>query len=486
MGPLAVGVRHMARIVARAASGDVVAPFSGAHVELMPLPRPQGLRVSGITPTTLTLAFRASLPWAGAAYVIRYSATDAQSHSGGGGMGEEGEVGCVHDESRHAAGLEQTCAVAGLDAARVYSIFVASSLLGFEEPLGAPLEPVSLVGIPTQAGVCYFNYAEIALEWLPPSAGQLPDKYRISYSVLAQASDEVLTGGANTTHLLSWTADIPHSGLSRDTWQRETITGLEPKTTYQLRVHSVSPHTGLVDPLGQGPILVATRADRAGFLLALNPHADFAALQACAAAGTCPHVVVAPYIRASDRYVYQPRSLTLEVWAKIAPHSSVDGVGEQRVALLGNLYSVARGLASFQDITGASSGAMGHFGYGIFCDLQTDSLATEPLWTCTMAVAVEGSPRGQRCDASAANVAGGVWVHVGGRYDEATATVSLLVNGQVAAESSCASVGSGAAGRGGRRILYEAPDPSVYLTAQSTGEGARCSLGVCLRTHLCV
>ena len=126
VGPLAVGVRHMARIVARAASGDVVAPFSGAQVELMPLPRPQGLRVSGITPTTLTLAFRASLPWTGVAYVIRYSATDAQSHSGG--AGGDGEVGCVHDESRHAAGLDQTCAIAGLDAARVYSIFVASSL----------------------------------------------------------------------------------------------------------------------------------------------------------------------------------------------------------------------------------------------------------------------------------------------------------------------------------------------------------------------
>ena len=46
---------------------------------------------------------------------------------------------------------------------------------------------------------------------------------------------------------------------------------------------------------------------------------------------------------------------------------------------------------------------------------------------------------------------GGVWVHVAGRYDEATATVSLLVNGQVAAESS-----SVAANSSGERLLRRA------------------------------
>jgi hypothetical protein len=381
-------------------------------------------------------------------------------------------LSCMHEHSREALHEEQTCQISGLSYDKVYSITIASTLNGFVEPEGVFLQALSPMEGPVNAGVCYANYAEIAIEWQPPPSGILPDKYRISYSVLKESSEEVLAGGANTSHLVSWTADIPQSGWSRASWQRETVAGLLPQTTYQFRVHTVNRNTGLVDPVGTGPVIVATRADRGGFVLALNALLSLDdGFAACQDQGSCSYVMIAPYIRASDRNTFQPRSLSLETWVKIAPHSSVDFVGERRIAILGNLYSVQRGLASFLDTTGENSGAKGHFGYGLFCDLDSQSVGVGGTWTCTMAVAVAGSDRGTRCDASATNVQGGVWAHMAGTYDEPTATVTVIVNGNIAATTNCEDDVGGQAGLGPRRILYEAPDRSIYLTPQMTGEG---------------
>lgn len=63
----------------------------------------------------------------------------------------------------------------------------------------------------------------------------------------SQLSDAGLSASMS---LPQWTSDIPHSGVSRDTWQRETIKGLQPQTTYVFRVHAVSPLTGMYDPVG--------------------------------------------------------------------------------------------------------------------------------------------------------------------------------------------------------------------------------------------
>lgn len=77
----------------------------------------------------------------------------------------------------------------------------------------------------------------------------------MSYRALQQqtldATSQLSDAGLSASMSLSqWTSDIPHSGVSRDTWQRETIKNLQPQTTYVFRVHAVSPLTGLYDPVG--------------------------------------------------------------------------------------------------------------------------------------------------------------------------------------------------------------------------------------------
>jgi len=369
VGPLTIGVQHSATLLAKASSGDLVIPPSRASVLCLPLPRPAGLRVAFISATAITLAFRTSLPWVSSAYLVRYASS---------AMLAPNLVSCIHLQSRENAQEEQTCQVTGLSHTVVYHITVASTLHGFSEPVGAALQPVTPIGSARAAGVCYADYGEIALEWLPPVSGPLADAYRIAYTILDETDALVLLGGANTSHLVAWSDDIPHSGSSRETWQRETIKGLVPTTTYHLRVHAISPLTLLLDPLGTAAVIASTRADRGGFLLSLQPP--------CNADGRCAHIMLGPYTRAIDRQRYQPTSLTMEAWVKLTRQSVVEGEGTRRISILGNLYSVERGLASSQDPTGANSGAVGHFGYGLFCDLQIPS----GLWTCTMTVSLEG------------------------------------------------------------------------------------------------
>jgi hypothetical protein len=335
-------------------------------VTSMALPRPGNVRVSALSATALTVSFRASLPWASSSLLVRYKTPGSQVV----------QLPCAHVQAREDQGLEQACTVSGLSDGLVYSMAVTSTLRGFAEPFlpqltiasdaqrssilsgmhfepngarYAGLMPVTPTALATKAGVCYADYSELAVEWLPPAEGPLAQRYRISYSILSETSALVQQGGADTAHLVLWTADIPHSGVSRDTWQRETIKGLSPGSTYQLRVHTLSPTTGLLDPLGAGPVLATTRADRAGFLLSLNrpcwseqhPYGR-----------ECPHVMAGPYVRARDRAQFQPSSLTMEAWVKISAQSVLEGQGLRRIGLLGNFYSVQRGLSSAADNSG--------------------------------------------------------------------------------------------------------------------------------------
>ena len=454
----------------------------GSWVTTLPLPRPANVRVSALSATGLTVSFHASLPWAFSSYLVRYVApgTDVV------------QTTCAHVQSREAAGQEQACVVSGLSDALVYSIVVTSTLRGYAEPflpkltiasaskrssilsgmyfepIGAryaTLVPVTPTSIAQSVGVCYADYAELAVEWLPPAEGPLSQRYRISYSILSETSEIVRLGGADSAHLVLWTEDIPHSGLSRDTWQRETIKGLTPGATYQLRVHTISPTTALFDPLGAGPVIATTRADRAGFLLSLN--------KPCWTVDhpfghDCPYIMAAPYVRASDRADYHPRSLTMEAWVKITPQSVLEGQGLRRVAIMGNFYSVQRGLASAADPSGKNSGAMGHFGYGLYCDLQIP----DGRWTCRIALGLDAgvdaysSLRGYRCDAVVADWQSDTWTHIAASYDQPTGSVSLLRNGRVAASTHCT-----AAGASPPQILYEAPSPSIYTANVATGEG---------------
>jgi hypothetical protein len=449
VGPLVLGVKHRASVVSRAATGDSVMPPIGAFVDFIPLPRPAGLRISSISATSLTLAFRSSLPWVSSSYIVRYRTTELSA--------EKKELSCVHLQSLESENKEQTCFVAGLSDSQVYIITVASTLNGFSEPVGAELEAVTPLGPASNVGVCYADYSEIAIEWLPPTSDSLPERYQISYTTLPEASQIVLVGGANVSRLVQWNSDIPQSGVSRKSWQRHTIKGLLPRTTYQFRVHSVSRFTGRLDPIGTGPVIASTRADRGGFLLTLK--------QPCTTAPSCPHIMAAPYSRASDRRTFQPSSLTMETWVKIAAQSVVEGEGTRRMGVLGNFYSVQSGLASAQDISGMNSGAKGHFGYGLFCDLEIPA----GMWTCTMAVGLEGSSRGERCETSVPHLPAARWMHLAATYEEQTATIRLLINGKLRATTICG--GADGVSQGARKILYEAPDPSVYLTPQQTGEG---------------
>ena len=63
VGPLELGTRHRATIIARTASGDSVVPPEGSSVDCLPLPRPDGVRVSEISEAEISIAFRASMPW---------------------------------------------------------------------------------------------------------------------------------------------------------------------------------------------------------------------------------------------------------------------------------------------------------------------------------------------------------------------------------------------------------------------------------------
>ena len=466
-------------------SGLSVVPLwgqDGSWVTTLPLPRPANVRVSASSATAVTVAFQASLPWAFSSYLVRYvvPGTDVV------------QTTCAHVQSREAAGQEQACVVSGLSDALVYSIVVTSTLRGYAEPflpkltiasasrrssilsgmyfepIGAQyatLVPVTPTAIANSPGVCYADYAELAVEWLPPAEGPLPQRYRISYSIFSETSEIVRLGGADSAHLVLWTQDIPHSGFSRDTWQRETIEGLIPGATYQLRVHTISPTTALLDPLGAGPVIATTRADRAGFLLSLN--------KPCWTVDhpfghNCPYIMAAPYVRASDRADYHPRSLTMEAWVKISPQSVLEGQGLRRIAIMGNFYSVKRGLASAADPSGENSGAMGHFGYGLYCDLQIP----DGRWTCRIALGVDAgvdaysSPRGYRCDAVVADWQSDTWTHIAASYSQPNGSVSLLRNGHVAASTRCT-----AAGASPPQILYEAPSPSIYTTKVATGEG---------------
>ena len=150
----------------------------------------------------------------------------------------------------------------------------------------------------------------------------------------------------------------------------------------------------------------------------------------------------------------------MESWVKIAAQSVVEGEGQRRISILGNLYSVERGLASAADSTGANSGAKGHFGYGLYCDLQIP----DGRWTCTMTVSIEGSDRGGKCNTLFHDIPSEQWTHLAGSYDEETRSLAIVVNGVESAVTTCGEEGLG-------QILYEPPDPAVYLTEQATGEG---------------
>lgn len=150
----------------------------------------------------------------------------------------------------------------------------------------------------------------------------------------------------------------------------------------------------------------------------------------------------------------------MESWVKIAAQSVVEGEGQRRISILGNLYSVERGLASAADTTGDNSGAKGHFGYGLYCDLQIP----DGRWTCTMTVSIEGSDRGSKCNTLFHNIPSEQWTHLAGSYDEETRSLAIVVNGAESTESTCGAEGLG-------RILYEPTDPALYLTEQATGEG---------------
>lgn len=78
---------------------------------------------------------------------------------------------CAHDLALDIAGDEQVCRLIGLDESKVYYLKVASTLDGFSEPGGAALDPVTPLGQATTAGICYADYAEIALEWQPAVSG---------------------------------------------------------------------------------------------------------------------------------------------------------------------------------------------------------------------------------------------------------------------------------------------------------------------------
>ena len=64
----------------------------------------------------------------------------------------------------------------------------------------------------------------------------------------------------------------------------------------------------------------------------------------------------------------------------------------------------------------------------------------------------------------AANIASERWTHLATSYDANSRALSLLVNGEAAATRTCGAQGLG-------QILYEPPDPALYLTEEATGEG---------------
>jgi hypothetical protein len=229
--------------------------------------------------------------------------------------------------------------------------------------------------------------------------------------------------------------DAQHRG-GRDVTQSAEVIGLSENAAIEVRIHTKNAQTGGYDPVGSQILIVTPRGDRADFALDL---------QGARAGG---FATVAPASNSQQRDTLRLETVTVEAWVRFAPPSSVGMMG-----VAGNAYS-------FVEQSDASYGA-GHFGYGLYCTTSQQSVGilstrcgfhigtrTDPsgrlslLDLCSSlrfenAAFCGGNPgwtTSQRVQSPSAMLPN-TWHHLAGAYDASTGTLTLTVNGLLAAQT---------------------------------------------------